>query len=191
MQDSDSKASLTRRLNFLCGQLLELASELGKDEGYAAVTSAFRFSATLNDGPHLLALAQEFYEDRRRRSKIFPPSIFGEPGWDLLLDLYIAAKRNKSISVTSACIGSSVAATTALRWLQILEEKGLVERTGDNLDKRRSFIKLTEDGHAKMTEHLCKSRLQFFADEVVLKRPSRQKSQMEADATRSLIIEND
>jgi hypothetical protein len=69
--------------------------------------------------------------------------LFGEPGWDLLLDLFIAAVEGKSVPVTSACIGAAVPTTTALRWLSILESRGLVIRRADANDARRVFVELT------------------------------------------------
>ena len=38
--------------------------------------------------------------------------LFGEPAWDILLDLYIANVENKPVSVSSACIGSAAPPTT-------------------------------------------------------------------------------
>ena len=57
------------------------------------------------------------------------------------------------MAVTSACIGSGVPSTTALRWLNVLEARGLVEREEDNADARRSFVRLTPRGQALMREY--------------------------------------
>lgn len=72
--------------------------------------------------------------------------IFGEPGWDLLLDLYIASHDRKTVSVTSACVAAAVPVTTALRWLGHLEAKGLVLRAPDASDRRRMLVSLTPRG---------------------------------------------
>jgi hypothetical protein len=75
--------------------------------------------------------AREFYNARRRRHKHLPADLFGEPTWDILLDLYVAGRENRRVPTTSACIGAHVPPTTALRWLRILEARGLVEREDD------------------------------------------------------------
>jgi hypothetical protein len=96
-------------------------------------------------------LAESAYLDRRRRDKYFSDAtLFGEPAWDILLDLFIAAGEKKRISITSACIGAAAPPTTALRWLTILERSGLVEREGDERDQRRSYVRLTKLGFDRM-----------------------------------------
>lgn len=97
-----------------------------------------------------LVSAKELYEFRRKREKLIDTEIFGEPCWDILLDLYDANRLGKAISVTSACIGASVPPTTALRWMNVLIQRGHIERHDDPTDARRSFLQLTPSTHAKM-----------------------------------------
>ena len=92
------------------------------------------------------AIARAVYACRRRRHKFLPADLFGEPTWDILLDLYIAEREERRVPTTSACIGAHVPPTTALRWLRILEARGLVEREDDGRDGRRTFVRLTQNG---------------------------------------------
>ncbi|WP_420382359.1 MarR family transcriptional regulator [Novosphingobium sp.] len=101
-----------------------------------------------------LTLAREFYAGRRRRARYLSADLFGEPTWDILLDLYVAARENRRVPTTSACIGAHVPPTTALRWLRILEMRAMVEREEDGRDGRRTFVKLTERGHTVMEAFL-------------------------------------
>ncbi|MCY1672510.1 winged helix DNA-binding protein [Novosphingobium sp. SL115] len=101
------------------------------------------------------ALAREVYAERRRRHKFLPADLFGEPTWDILLDLYIAAREDRRVPTTSACIGAHVPPTTALRWLRILEARDLVEREDDGRDGRRTFVRLTAQGLAAMDKSLA------------------------------------
>jgi DNA-binding MarR family transcriptional regulator len=98
----------------------------------------------------LLAMARETYKMRRRRARFLPADLFGEPTWDILLDLYVAAREGRTVPTTSACIGAHVPPTTALRWLRILEARGLVEREEDGQDGRRTFVRLSVRGIAAM-----------------------------------------
>lgn len=85
------------------------------------------------------------YERRRRRTEIFGQAdLFGEPAWDILLDLYIAHAQQNPVSVSSACIGAAVPSSTALRWLGILCDNGLCRREHDPQDQRRVLVHLTE-----------------------------------------------
>ncbi|SOB80712.1 hypothetical protein SAMN06297144_1201 [Sphingomonas guangdongensis] len=98
-------------------------------------------------------LAGRVYRMRRQRDAVFgtDATVFGEPAWDMLLDLYQSRQRGGNISVTSACIGSSAAASTALRHLRVLEERGLVRRVRDGSDGRRTFTHLS-DGAVKLID---------------------------------------
>lgn len=96
-------------------------------------------------------LARKAYALRRKRAAIFGnPELFGEPAWDILLDLFIAHGEGKSVSVSSACIGSAAPATTGLRWLGVLAEEGLIVRENDPQDNRRVLVRLTAEGLAAM-----------------------------------------
>jgi len=101
-------------------------------------------------------LARHAYATRRRRTAIFKnDELFGEPAWDILLDLYIAHAENKPVSVSSACIGSAAPPTTGLRWLGVLSEQGLILREHDPEDQRRVLVRLTDEGLAAMDEHFA------------------------------------
>lgn len=98
-----------------------------------------------------LAAARKAYALRRKRAAIFGnPDLFGEPAWDILLDLYIAQAEGKQVSVSSACIGSAAPPTTGLRWLGVLADEGLVVREADAEDQRRVLVRLTPAGQAAM-----------------------------------------
>ncbi len=130
----------------------------------ARVQSADASAASLSAGLHRasaritpearLAFARETYAIRRRRDRHLPGDLFGEPTWDILLDLYVATRENRPVPTTSACIGADVPPTTALRWLRILEARGLVEREEDGRDGRRTFVRLSAQGLAAMDDWL-------------------------------------
>jgi len=101
-------------------------------------------------------IAKEAYAVRRRRTVIFDNSeLFGEPAWDILLDLYIAHVEHKQVSVSSACIGSAAPPTTGLRWLGVLSEQGLILREHDPEDQRRVLVRLTGKGLAAMDDYFA------------------------------------
>jgi hypothetical protein len=107
--------------------------------------------------PSVLDKARLHYKARRARTTLFgAPDLFGEPAWDILVDLFIAAEEGKRISVSSLCIASAAPMTTALRWISILEARELVLRTSDPVDARRFYISLTSDTRAKIKAHFEK-----------------------------------
>ena len=67
--------------------------------------------------------ARAAYATRRRRSTIFGDSeLFGEPAWDILLDLYIAHVEDTPVSVSSCCrttqadFASSIGVGLSITW---------------------------------------------------------------------------
>lgn len=81
---------------------------------------------------------------RQLRLRFFNADLFADPAWDMLLDLTAARAEHRRVSVTSLCIASGVPTTTALRWIKLLEQAGMVRRIKDDTDHRRAFVALTE-----------------------------------------------
>lgn len=100
------------------------------------------------DAIRLADFARCLYGSRRLRDGLFPPHLFGEPAWDILLDLFAAETEGKAVDVSSACVAAAVPQTTALRYVARLETAGLVRRTPVASDRRRSLLNLTPVGRA-------------------------------------------
>ncbi|MDP3676513.1 MAG: winged helix DNA-binding protein [Novosphingobium sp.] len=99
-------------------------------------------------------LASNIYHERTRRADFFPAELFGEPSWDILLDLFHAAKASELRSIKSVCLSSRVPEATALRYIDQLAAHGLVERRPDKTDARRKFLSLTPIGMRGMQDYL-------------------------------------
>ena len=95
-----------------------------------------------SDAPVTAKAVRAVIAERRLRDDFLDPQLFGEPAWDMLLDLYAARLEHTQVSVSSLCIAAAVPSTTALRWLRTLTVSGLVSRRSDPHDKRRIFIEL-------------------------------------------------
>ncbi|WP_247890108.1 response regulator [Azospirillum brasilense] len=104
--------------------------------------------------PDSLGILTAIRRKRAAREKFFPKGLFEDPCWDMLLDLMINHLQERRISVSSLCIASGVAQTTALRRITDLHDRGLVRRIADDKDGRRVFIELTEEGVAAMERYV-------------------------------------
>lgn len=93
---------------------------------------------------------------RRRRKAYFPQDLLWDPAWDMMLELLRCEVRQQRVIVSTLCGAAGVPATTALRWLKNLEERGLVLRHTDPLDGRRIFVELSDDASSRLR--------QWFAD---------------------------
>lgn len=138
-------------LSPLAAELFDLARRLHDVAAKPASLRTGDGKVVQRTEPRPLTLARRAYSLRRRRAAIFGNAeLFGEPAWDILLDLFIAHGEGKTVSVSSACIGSAAPATTGLRWLGVLAEEGLVVRENDPEDNRRVLVRLTDAGIAAM-----------------------------------------
>jgi len=162
--------ALRQRLATVFEQVSAICHDLGVRPAGSPATAAPEPRAPTHTPEQM---AQQLYADRRRRTRHLPPTLFGEPAWDILLDLFIAAERGLDISVTSACIAADVPSTTGLRWLHILEGEGLVKSEADTQDGRRRFIRLTPDAHTRMRA--------FFGEESAPSRARTRESGLFAD----------
>jgi len=85
------------------------------------------------------------------RDHEFGPTLFGEPAWDLLLDLYIAATDPSLVSVMGGSIAASVSMKDTAPWLRLLEDHGLVERLNTGTDINRAVFTLSQSAFDRMT----------------------------------------
>lgn len=75
------------------------------------------------------------------------------PAWDILLEIYAAG----TLATSDAAVGGGCAPTTGLRWLAVLQDRGLVYRFDDARDARRKLVVLS----ARATE-LVETSLNFY-----------------------------
>jgi hypothetical protein len=168
LSDNRTETGRAAGIGAIAEELIALASALrsqaerqswSDDDDQAAESPVVKTSdsgISRSDAPlrALGDLARKAYADRRRRDRIIGQSeLFGEPAWDILLDLFAAHVEGKDVSVSSACIGSASPPTTGLRWLGVLHEAGLVMREHDPRDQRRILVRLTEQGLIRMSEY--------------------------------------
>jgi DNA-binding MarR family transcriptional regulator len=100
------------------------------------------------------ALSRRIFEFRRRRAEVFGKGMFGEPAWDMLLALYMEASSGPKVTVGRLSEMTDTAQTTAIRWLDYLENHGLVRREPHPTDRRAVRVELTGKGRSALDELL-------------------------------------
>jgi hypothetical protein len=114
----------------------------------------------------LSLVARKIIDERRTRDRILNiPDLFGEPAWDILLDLFVAYVNGRPVSTSSACLSSTAPPTTGLRYLKALEGKQLIERIRHQFDARVVYVRLTDKAVKQMTYLLSQ-----YADQKMLQR---------------------
>ena len=79
---------------------------------------------------------------RRRMDRLSIPHM-GEPAWDILLDIYACQLDGIRLPTTAVGIMAGIPAATAQRWITRLTQHGMLVRTADAGDRRRTYISLT------------------------------------------------
>ncbi len=92
---------------------------------------------------------------RRLRSRFFREDLFADPAWDMLLDLLQAEISQLRVPVSSLCIAAAVPATTALRWLKNMTDKGIFVRRADPHDGRRVFVELSREASVALRRYFA------------------------------------
>jgi DNA-binding MarR family transcriptional regulator len=91
--------------------------------------------------------AQIILKARQERASIFPPSMFSEPAWDMLLALFIAGEVPAAADLARL---AGTPPTTAWRWVKYLEDHNLVERVSNAADRRTHTIRLTDQARTDL-----------------------------------------
>ncbi len=100
------------------------------------------------------AYVRSIIRARRLRDQFFRGGLFADPAWDMLLDLFAARLEGTRVAVSSLCIAAAVPATTALRWIKALTDRGLFVRSADPQDGRRVYIALSDEVARSLTAYL-------------------------------------
>lgn len=98
--------------------------------------------------------AERILARRRLRDGFFGSDMFGEPAFDLLLDLFVQEIDGSNAYTTNVAVASGAPMTTALRQIAMLVDRGYVRRAPDPVDRRRVMLQMTEQGFQTMWDYL-------------------------------------
>jgi DNA-binding MarR family transcriptional regulator len=144
----------------LTGQDLRDATRLldaltNADEGISP-RSAKLPSATHVGHKQAVDMARESLRRRVKRAKYFGHSMFGEPGWDMLLTLYTGESETR-FKVSDLVTVARTPASTGLRWLSYLEDQQLVTRRSHPTDGRVGLVDLTDKARRALDSYFSET----------------------------------
>lgn len=141
---NDVKDSGAERLRQLSDEVSRIAATLARLSTGPAAPEPELHKPLEQDAPDVpVETVRSVIRARRLRGRYFPEELFADPAWDMLLDLLQAEISQLRVPVSSLCIAAAVPATTALRWLKSLTDKGMFVRRADPRDGRRVFVELS------------------------------------------------
>lgn len=145
-----------RELSRLLSRVADMSSSLNEALSSGAVSDhRDPPNNALSTRQSVLALAKQMSAFRRDRAKLLPANLFGEPAWDILLELFVMRMEDRQVRVKNACIASGVPATTALRWISILERRKLISSAMDASDHRVRWLWLEDDAFRHMFQMIA------------------------------------
>lgn len=159
----EGEAARLQRLNEEVARIAEVLARLTqRDETPQAAHAAAVFDRSQgfaagedhDAAPIEPAEIRQVIRARRLRDQFFGAGLFEDPAWDMLLDLLAADLERIRVSVSSLCIASAVAPTTALRWIGKLVDAGLLVRQPDPFDRRRAYMELTDQARAGLKRYV-------------------------------------
>lgn len=89
---------------------------------------------------------------RRVDTKAFAET--ADPGWAIILDLFVREAQGKKTNVSAASMGSLSPQTTGLRWIALLENDGIIRRQAAPGDARQFLLQLTQETREELVQLL-------------------------------------
>jgi hypothetical protein len=111
---------------------------------------------TAEDRERARAWAERLYAERRRRDAHFPPDLFGEPAWDLLLAMFTARERGQAMILCRAYRVAGVSDTTGRRLLDRMETDGLITRRRAPRSRKMRLVELTDRAVELLLQYLAR-----------------------------------
>lgn len=155
-----------KRVSSALSDLTYLIRQIAGEEGQFQGANAFQLRKDIgtkrgaDDIPPAVANVQrklsfaKLYLTVRRERCSLHPKLFGDPAWDILIDLFVSKAEGRQVTISSACIASCSPPTTALRYLGQLEAIGLICSNADRHDKRLRVVCLSTSGEAMVGDFL-------------------------------------
>ncbi len=110
----------------------------------------------MNGNDEAAQIARAILSFRRYRSRALSSDIFGEPAWELLLEVFVADAAGAPMTGKVAAQRSGTTPNVMSLWLKHLSAKGLLVGDGDgNLDDE---LTLSGPGMAAIEEVLLQAR---------------------------------
>lgn len=113
-------------------------------------------AASSTVGDDVLQIARRKRVERRERERVFGSTLFGDHGWEIVLELFIARAEKREVTIVSICRGISLPEAAVLRCIATLIEAQLVVRRAQEADPRTILLALTDRGLAMMCDYFSR-----------------------------------
>jgi PAS domain S-box-containing protein len=113
----------------------------------------------------LMRCARFMISARSHRRKMFSQALLSDPGWDVLLGLYVAEGEGTSLTGQDIMVSAGLGEQLLTRWVAILAECHLIEIERDHREpepgnEMAQPLRLTALAHKKIEDYLAKLAIQ-------------------------------
>ncbi len=107
----------------------------------------------------LIGRAEKYLQWGRLKSQILDTGngLFANSCWNMCLDVFLCDLKDQRVSVSSIAHSSGIPMTTAMRYINVMVEQGLLEKTPNAADNRMIFVSVSEDCSEKIKELLMRA----------------------------------
>ena len=108
------------------------------------------------DQVDLIARAEKYLDWGRLKSRILDAGngLFANSCWNMCLDIYICDLKDQRVTVSAIAHSSGIPMTTAMRYINVMVEQGLLTKTPNAADNRMIFVSVSTDCSEKIEELL-------------------------------------
>ena len=147
-------SAVLQQLSEEVGRIANILASLSEEEAAALAGAKMLNGHEADESEIDASYVRALIRARRLRDQYFRGDLFADPAWDMLLDLMAARLEKNRVAVSSLCIAAAVPATTALRWIKALTDRGLFVRSADPQDGRRVYIELSDEAARALAAYL-------------------------------------
>lgn len=108
-----------------------------------------------DDGPgagRRLTTAVAWIEAQEARDEALGATLFGDPAWSILLQLYIAHHRDAAYTIETLARACRLTPSAGARWIALLEKAGLACHSANASAPDQLVVSLTATGKARLDE---------------------------------------
>ncbi len=95
----------------------------------------------------LMARAEQCLQWGRLKSRTldFGNGLFSDSCWNMCLDIYICGLKDEQVTVSAIAHSSGIPMTTAMRYINVMVEQGLLEKSQNPDDNRMIFVTVSPE----------------------------------------------
>ncbi len=99
--------------------------------------------------------ARRLLDISRQADTMFDGPLLSNPGWDILLDLFIQRSEGRCISIISVCVAANAPTSTVLRYIEAMMDSGTIVKRISPEDGDGLLIDLSEAAYARLNKILA------------------------------------